>query len=45
MKRSASLLAVLVAGLAGCGGGDDDDKAPAADGGKSETPRVEVIES
>ncbi len=45
MKRSASLLAVLVAGLAGCGGGDDDDKAPAADGGKSETTRVEVIES
>jgi S1-C subfamily serine protease len=46
MKRAVTLLVVLA--FAGCGGGGDDDKQqpPAAqDSGRSETTRVEVIES
>ena len=34
MKTRASIAAVLVALIAGCGGGDDGDSAPAAGGGE-----------
>jgi S1-C subfamily serine protease len=43
MRRLAILLGLVA--LAGCGGGGDDDAAPSGDSGKSETTRVEVIES
>jgi S1-C subfamily serine protease len=43
MRRAATLIAL--AALAGCGGGGDDDSAGGGDQGKSETTRVEVIES
>ena len=42
MRRAAIVLAL--AALAGCGGGDDKDTA-SGDSGKSETTKVEVIES
>jgi S1-C subfamily serine protease len=42
MRRLAILLGLVA--LAGCGGGDDDND-PAQPSGKSETTRVEVIES
>ena len=44
MRRAAILLGLLA--LAGCGGGDDDSPTGGgSDQGKSETTRVEVIES
>ena len=43
MRRAAILIALLA--LAGCGGGDDDDAQGGGEAGKSETTRVEVIES
>ena len=43
MRRAAILIALLA--LAGCGGGDDDDAPGGGGQGKSETTRVEVIES
>jgi S1-C subfamily serine protease len=44
MRRAATLIAVVF--LAGCGGGGSgDDKQPAADQPRTETTRVEVIQS
>jgi len=45
MRWAAAILIALLA-LAGCGGGDDDSSSGgSSDNGKSETTRVEVIES
>src|SRR4029079_19584539 len=43
MKRTLALLAAVV--VAGCGGGGGDDKPSASDQPKTETTRVEVIQS
>jgi S1-C subfamily serine protease len=43
MKRASLLIGLLL--LAGCGGGGDDKPSPAADKPKTETTRVEVIQS
>jgi S1-C subfamily serine protease len=43
MRRLAIGFALL--GLAGCGGGDDDDRPSGSDSARSETTRVEVIEN
>jgi S1-C subfamily serine protease len=43
MRRAAILIALLA--LAGCGGGDDDSPRGSGDSGRTETTRVEVIES
>jgi S1-C subfamily serine protease len=43
MRRAATLIAL--AALAGCGGGDDDSPRASGDSGRTETTRVEVIES
>jgi S1-C subfamily serine protease len=43
MMRLAILIALLA--IAGCGDGGDDEPAPSDDGARSQTTRVEVIES